>query len=521
MLKLHSIRMGFATNSSSSHSIIRSKTQIEEILPTDDYYGWEEFLLSSPIEKMQYVLLLIQGNIMDRSYSNREYLEIQQNNSKQRTIQLINESYISEEQKSFALEVFNIMQLFDKSEAKTSSGSGLTIDVPKRAIDHESHIYFPYNFSKDGENINFITDILKLAFDDHVYIVGGNDNSDPTLTLPDDSKQYDMLFPMRFRSQYRAKYHSDYNFYTLIDDETGTKIRCSFDIDNKVLPEKGSTPDLVDLKITDYCNFGCAFCYQASTVRGNHAPFDKLKLYIDALKQLEVLEVAIGGGEPTSHPEFKSILSYIYSNHIIPNFTTKSVAWLEDKELLDLINHIVGGIAFSCSNKDELMKYKMVIETSSLDIDKVTFQHVIGSVDEDTTLEFVKKFLDVSGKEYFYKAPITFLGYKNTGRGKMYKSHKVDFSKIMDLIYNHESSSNMRMKDRFFSIDTALANDNMPALKDRDISPLSYETKEGKFSMYIDAVDDKLGRSSYHEDFYNINTFNGLERIVENYFKTL
>ena len=48
----------------------------------------------------------------------------------------------------------------------------------------------------------------------------------------------------------------------------------------------------MDLKITDWCDAGCAWCHEGSTLRGRHADLD------EALELLSVLpagaEIAIG-----------------------------------------------------------------------------------------------------------------------------------------------------------------------------------------------------------------------------------
>jgi hypothetical protein len=57
MLKIHNVRRGFATNSSSSHSIVvlPAKHPVpDEVSDGDGGYGWEDFVLTSPEEKARY-----------------------------------------------------------------------------------------------------------------------------------------------------------------------------------------------------------------------------------------------------------------------------------------------------------------------------------------------------------------------------------------------------------------------------------------------------------------------------------
>ena len=63
---------------------------------------------------------------------------------------------------------------------------------------------------------------------------------------------------------------------------------------------KAAAPELVDIKITDYCPFGCKYCYQGSTAKGTHAKTDTINTLSYALGRMHVFEVALGGGEPTN-----------------------------------------------------------------------------------------------------------------------------------------------------------------------------------------------------------------------------
>ncbi len=53
-MKIHSVRFGFATNSSSSHSIVWLPGA-EEALHEPGYYGWDDFVLTSTPSKMSYL----------------------------------------------------------------------------------------------------------------------------------------------------------------------------------------------------------------------------------------------------------------------------------------------------------------------------------------------------------------------------------------------------------------------------------------------------------------------------------
>ena len=81
-------------------------------------------------------------------------------------------------------------------------------------------------------------------------------------------------------------------------------------------------PLLVDLQITNHCNLRCPHCYMASSAAGAHAPLDDILLALDQCAEAGVLEVALGGGEPTTHPHFADILAAARQRHLVCNLAT-------------------------------------------------------------------------------------------------------------------------------------------------------------------------------------------------------
>jgi len=84
-------------------------------------------------------------------------------------------------------------------------------------------------------------------------------------------------------------------------------------------------PYLCDIKITDYCERGCPECYQNSSREGKHASLDSIVRFIK--KYPHVMEVAVGGGEPTLHPQFDKIVNMLSGSGIRVNFTTRNLKW--------------------------------------------------------------------------------------------------------------------------------------------------------------------------------------------------
>ena len=108
-------------------------------------------------------------------------------------------------------------------------------------------------------------------------------------------------------------------------------------------------PEFYDVKITGYCEGRCPWCYMDSSSKGQH--------YMDAVTKIEdyfgpmsvnerPFQVAIGGGEPTTHPQFIDILRTFKELGIEPNYTTNGM-W-NDVNILKASKEFCGGVALSC-----------------------------------------------------------------------------------------------------------------------------------------------------------------------------
>src|SRR5690606_22264475 len=117
-------------------------------------------------------------------------------------------------------------------------------------------------------------------------------------------------------------------------------------------------PELIDFKITDYCPFDCPFCYQDSSRQGIHASLADIESYLEMMSNSGVFEIALGGGEPTLHPDFVKILRKTHSLGIVPNFTTKVTPEHWSPDLLQAVMEVVGGVAISVEDTWEVSKLK-------------------------------------------------------------------------------------------------------------------------------------------------------------------
>ncbi len=108
-------------------------------------------------------------------------------------------------------------------------------------------------------------------------------------------------------------------------------------------------PEFYDIKITGYCEGQCPWCYMDSSKEDYHYEdiVDKVKSYFGPMTLNErPFQIAIGGGEPTTHPEFVNVLKTFKELGIEPNYTTNGMC--DDKVIVAAAKEFCGGVALSC-----------------------------------------------------------------------------------------------------------------------------------------------------------------------------
>lgn len=269
--------------------------------------------------------------------------------------------------------------------------------------------------------------------------------------------------------------------------EGGLKNRPAMVLKLEMLPEQR----LIDIQTSTRTFIANGFashnCYQGSTHEGKHADTSALNSLAYMFGQMQVFEVAIGGGEPTLHPDFINILTMFRHYGVIPNFTTKNLAWLRDPTVWPKVVKVVGGFAYSVDKADDVRKLAMLLKFNEIDSAKANIQYVMGTSSLYDLENIIREAAEANLR-------ITLLGYKLTGRGSSFKpqSYKGWIDTVAKL-----------HKDKVYfnlGIDTLLAQESGAALKKAGVHTTLYETFEGRFSMYLDAVDMKMGPSSYCDD---------------------
>jgi len=280
----------------------------------------------------------------------------------------------------------------------------------------------------------------------------------------------------------------------LFDD--GTKIRTYSGKPEVVHPES------IDVKITDYCDAGCHYCHEQSTRAGKHSDLNAL------LQQLSLLpagvEIAIGGGNPLSHPGLLDFLFEIKSRGIVANITVneKHLRPYQDLIIKLATEKLVNGIGISYASKTRLKYVEPIMQVS----DNVVF-HMIMGINDLNQIEELSSFCKKNNKS----CKILVLGYKQYGFGLNYylKNKSIEDNKYqwfiglakffkqenMTLSFDNLAIEQLKLK-RFF---TDEAWDKF------------FMGKDGAYTCYMDAVKQEFAKSSTTKERVSFNDSNIIE----------
>jgi organic radical activating enzyme len=191
-------------------------------------------------------------------------------------------------------------------------------DMDPDDVDHQSAFSSSPPLRRDGspyEEFKFSLMDTILASDAEILI--SNDNGGERPEDDQNHKLHDLFNMLQEVNSRYTIYENTAN--TVVVSNGFRKYIIKFTDDATVLPY------LCDIKITDYCERGCSWCYQNSSKSGKHASLESIQRFIE--KYPHVVEVALGGGEATLHPQFDKIVNMLNGSGIAVNLTTRNIKW--------------------------------------------------------------------------------------------------------------------------------------------------------------------------------------------------
>ena len=236
----------------------------------------------------------------------------------------------------------------------------------------------------------------------------------------------------------------------------------------------------VDLKITDYCEVACPMCHEKSTVQGLHGD-----LTHPALSTFpRGTELAIGGGNPLSHPGLVRFLEQLKAQGVIANLTVNQVHFLQQENLLHELTAtgLVHGLGVSLTHPGEnFIKRVTRFENAVI--------HVINGYHAYSQLE----------KLFGHDLKLLILGYKHFGRGVAYFSPEVTRRQAVLYAKIHAVLKSFRV----VSFDNlAIEQLNIKRLMTTAAWETFYMGDDGNFTFYMDAVKQEFTQNSFYPTRY-------------------
>lgn len=286
------------------------------------------------------------------------------------------------------------------------------------------------------------------------------------------------------------------NYTVQINLNDGTKIRETEDDEFNA-----SFAENIDIKICDYCDIGCKWCHEDSTVNGKFG--DVLnEAFLATLHPYQ--EVAIGGGDATAHPDLIPFLEALKARNVIANLTVNQIHFMKKRELIEKLisEKLIYGLGVSLMNPtpefiEAVSKYPNVV-----------IHTINGTLTQDDIEALQNKNLK-----------ILILGYKHLRRGN-------EFYEVANRTVNRNQDwlkENLKYIVKKFKV---VSFDNK-AIEQLDVqrlmSPEKWETffmgDEGTSTFYIDMVNRKFAQNStapLDERFDLLNSVDEMFNVVRN-----
>ena len=271
------------------------------------------------------------------------------------------------------------------------------------------------------------------------------------------------------------------NYTVKFNTADGTKIRETEEDD--FIAE---FPENMDVKITNQCDIGCIFCHEDSKKDGLHGDILNPK-FLDTLRPCT--EMAIGGGNPLSHPDLIQFLEKLKERKIIANMTVNQVHFETSQELIrELVDkELIHGLGVSLVNaNDEFVKLTKQYPNAVI--------HVINGILNPSDIEVLRD----------NDLKMLILGYKQFRRGINWYS--TDYENItVKKMWLYENLADIVNQFKVVSFDNlAIEQLNVKRLMSEEDWNEFFMGEDGNYTMYIDLVNQKFARCSIAEVRYDL-----------------
>lgn len=271
--------------------------------------------------------------------------------------------------------------------------------------------------------------------------------------------------------------------YTVTILRDGTKIR--YNNLDFFAPEK---PESMDVKITNCCDMQCPMCHEDSKPNGKHGDILNIPFF-DTLNPYT--EIAIGGGNPLSHPDLIPFLEQLKSKKLIPSMTVNQIHFMKDLDLIqELVDkELIYGLGVSLNSaSDEFIEAIQKFPNAVI--------HVINGIVHPVQLE------SLANKGI----KILILGYKEFRRGNvMYGNMGNVIDEIKSMLYDVLPTMIDENWFKVVSFDNLATKQLEPQrIMSKEQWDRFYMGDDGQFTMYVDLVNQEFAQSSVSTDRHPI-----------------
>lgn len=262
------------------------------------------------------------------------------------------------------------------------------------------------------------------------------------------------------------------NFVTTILSD-GTKIRETKD--DEFIP---AFAENMDVKICNYCDMGCKFCHEGSSLNGKFGDILNEK-FINTLHPYQ--EISIGGGDATSHPDLIPFLQKLKERKVIANMTVNQIHFEKKQELIKKLvdEKLIYGLGVSLVNPT-----KHFIELIKQYPNAVI--HVINGVLKPSDIKALEN----------NNLKMLILGYKHLRRGNEYFEEEQKGIEIKQQ-WLYENLEDIIQKFKVVSFDNlAIEQLDVKRLLTQEEWDEFYMGDDGKVTYYVDMVERKFAQSS-------------------------
>ena len=385
-------------------------------------------------------------------------------------------------------------------------------------IDHNSLLPLPiFHIERAQYRVawNFIRELFNYVLNERVVILGGNDNEGwgPYSTPFRTNKNIYLTF-IQFADCPVVIVDREKNGWWYVrrpGEDYLNEVSARIHFDHSAKPPARWKPRMVDLKITDRCTRGCPYCYQGSSPNGKVASYyatrDRIGIFgiLNELVEMGVQEVAIGGGEPfLDSVLIRDVISGAKSIGLDVGISTGTMSFMENESLYSMLVEDGVVVGYSPSNLTELKAACHAIN-ERLEFHSSFLLHLVEGL---FTIEELNILLD-----YHHIPNLLFLGLKALPSGELPSMTGAMGNEMLRWVQDKQVTYKTNI-----SIDTAFANKWQHILSNLKVPYLSYRTKEGEWSLYIDAVEQIIAADSYSAELINFSDIDEFRSIMKNLF---